>query len=374
MERKRILSLDGGGVRGVFTIEILARMEELLREKYKNEKPDFVLADHFQFMAGTSTGAILATLLSWGQTVDQVRTLYYERCQEIFPPFAPWRVWRFRRLWHRLARAIYGEESLADFLQDFFKDKVTGKPVDLGTDQLKTLLLLCMRNASTGSAWPVTNNKSALYNQPDDPACNLRLPLWQLVRASTAAPIYFLPEKIKVGDAEFAFIDGGMTPYNNPALIAALTAILPCYHIEWPTGPDKLLLVSIGTGRMRSVLKDLSFWTLNMGKNLLTVPQGLMESASMQQDFLCRVFGHCIFGDQIDTEVGDLIPAGQDLNLSGDKKFSYVRYDHSFGGQELIDAVAAVGELTLSNIKSMPLLTQLGQTYALKNVKLKHLL
>ena len=65
--RKRILTLDGGGIRGLFSIEVLARIEELLREHCGN--PKLVLADHFQMIARTSTGAIIGTFLSCGGEV-----------------------------------------------------------------------------------------------------------------------------------------------------------------------------------------------------------------------------------------------------------------------------------------------------------------
>jgi predicted acylesterase/phospholipase RssA len=121
-QRKRILALDGGGVRGFFTIEILARMEKLLREHLG--QPRLVLADHFQFMAGTSTGAIIATLLSWGESADTVRQPYREHCHEIFPPPAPWKVWRVARR----ARAFYGAEALSDSLRRYFHDEETDRP------------------------------------------------------------------------------------------------------------------------------------------------------------------------------------------------------------------------------------------------------
>ena len=79
--RRRILALDGGGIRGVFTIEVLARMEELLRQH--TGKKDLVLADHFDLIAGTSTGAIIATFLSWGESVDTIRRLYAEQAHRI---------------------------------------------------------------------------------------------------------------------------------------------------------------------------------------------------------------------------------------------------------------------------------------------------
>jgi hypothetical protein len=60
----------------------------------------------------------------------------------------------------------------------------------LGDDGLRTLLMMVMRNVTTDSPWPVTNNPLAKYNDRARPDCNLKLPLWQLVRASTAAPTF----------------------------------------------------------------------------------------------------------------------------------------------------------------------------------------
>ena len=77
------------------------------------------------------------------------------------------------------------------------------------------------------------NNPAAKYNQRDRKDCNLDLPLWQLVRASTAAPVYFPPEVVKLGRKEFIFVDGGITTYNNPAFQLFLMATLPPYRLCW---------------------------------------------------------------------------------------------------------------------------------------------
>src|SRR5258708_5757461 len=72
----------------------------------------------------------------------------------------------------------------------------------------------------------------------------------QVVRASTAAPPYFEPEKIQVAENLFgAFVDGGMSPHNNPALQLLMLATLDGYSWKWPTGESKLLIISAGTGR-----------------------------------------------------------------------------------------------------------------------------
>ena len=85
---KRILALDGGGIRGVFTLEVLVRIEEVLREYYAKQDPEkaktFVLRDHFDFLAGTSTGAIIATCLCWGMPVQEVRDLYLREGRKMF--------------------------------------------------------------------------------------------------------------------------------------------------------------------------------------------------------------------------------------------------------------------------------------------------
>jgi patatin-like phospholipase/acyl hydrolase len=62
---RKLLALDGGGIRGMITIEVLARLEEQLRGQF-NQNASFVLADYFDYIAGTSTGAIIATCLSMG--------------------------------------------------------------------------------------------------------------------------------------------------------------------------------------------------------------------------------------------------------------------------------------------------------------------
>ena len=74
---KKIFTLDGGGIRGILTVEILAKIEALLRDQTGAGK-DFVLADYFDFFAGTSTGAIVAACLSWGMTVERIRNFYLQ--------------------------------------------------------------------------------------------------------------------------------------------------------------------------------------------------------------------------------------------------------------------------------------------------------
>src|SRR5262249_32523712 len=100
---------------------------------------------------------------------------------------------------------------------------------------------------------------------------NRHYPLVNLVRASTAAPHYFDPELIPIapGMPPGLFVDGGVSPFNNPALRLFMIAALPQYRLAWPLGPEDLTIVSIGTGSFRyrvkreklSLLRTLAFVT-----------------------------------------------------------------------------------------------------------------
>ena len=305
---KRILALDGGGIRGIITLEILARIESLLREK-SGRQADFVLADYFDFIAGTSTGAIIGTALALGMSVADIRSFYLETGREMFEQASVLRRFRYK----------YEDTKLSQKLHEVFGDDTT-----LGSDRLKTLVMLVMRNATTDSPWPVSNNPFAKFNQRELPDCNLNIPLWQLVRASTAAPCFFPPEVVRVGAEEFIFIDGALTTYNNPAFQAFLMATVEPYNINWPAGEDKILLVSIGTGTNPKANADLQPCEMNILYHSASLPLALMFAALNEQDFLCRVFGKCLAGDPLDCEIGDLI--GRQGPVTP-KLFTYQRYN-----------------------------------------------
>ena len=354
---KRLLALDGGGIRGVFSLQILARIESELREKAGNK--NLVLADHFDYLAGTSTGAIIATCLAWGMSVSEVQQLYLDHATEMFrrAPF-------YRRFWNKFDAA-----AITNMFKMLFSEDGEGKiPALLGTKKLRTLLVLVMRNNSTGSPWPVSNNPAAKFNNPALPGCNLNLPLWQLVRASTAAPVYFPPETIDLGGKEQVFVDGGITPYNNPALLLYLMATLPCYNLNWDTGIDKMLLVSVGTGRARTGAGLMRGEKMNLLYNARAIPSALMESISVQQDVICRTIGLCKEGEEIDSELGDLRSVTSAEREA--RKFTYLRYDHCFTSEELERAVReSKSGFDLDNLRLIPFLQGIGSRYAAEHVR-----
>jgi hypothetical protein len=356
---RRILALDGGGVRGIFTLQILARIEGILREDAG--RPDLRLADVFDLVAGTSTGAIIATCLSWGMTVEEIERMYVAFGPLMFHPEPWYRQWRSR----------YRADTIASMFKETFReDDADRSPALMGSKRLRTTLLTVMRNATTGSPWPVTNHPAALYNDRSRDDCNLNVPLWKLLRASTAAPMFFPPERIEYGSRRFHFVDGGITPFNDPALIAVLTATLPQYRIAWPTGRDALHVISIGTGTTRAHLPAKLAEKINIIDQFDFLIPALIDSAAVQQDILCRILGDCLFGERIDRELGDL--AAPTLLSPTEQKFSYVRYDQKLD-DERISARQPRLDLRLDRVESMPALTELGREYAAAHVKREHL-
>ena len=364
---RKILALDGGGIRGILTLEILLQIERLLAEA-TGKGEAFRLCNYFDYIGGTSTGAIIAAGLTRGMSVGELLNFYQQMGPAMFD-----KAFILNRLKYR-----YESEPLARELQQTF-----GEATNLFPAQLKCLLLVVTRNVTTDSPWPISSNPLAKYNEPTRPDCNLHIPLWQLVRASTAAPVYFAPEVLQ-WDANdpsrtFKFVDGGVTPYNNPAFLLWRMATQAPYRLNWPTGEKKLLVVSVGTGTSPQLDANV-YSTSNILQNASSIPSALMYGAQVDQDINCRTMGRCVFGNAIDRELGDLIPLdaqakavplAQDLG----RAFLYARYNAELTGPWL--SSMGLGDIDASKVSQMDTvdhiheLQRIGQRVALE-VKLAH--
>ncbi len=319
---RKILALDGGGIRGVITLGVLEQLEQQLRDA-RGGDPEFRLSDFFDLIGGTSTGAIIAAGLARGMSVQEITSFYNDFGKIAFER---------RKLWMRW-QSLYGDGKLAKTLQEKF-----GAKTDLSPKNLRCLLTVVTRNGTTDSAWPISSNPAAKYNAPDRDDCNLKIELWKLVRASTAAPVFFPPEVIAWDNKDpaksFVFVDGGTTAYNNPAFLLFKMATEPAYQLGWPTGERNLLIVSVGTGSapvLGGTAQDPDSNVLEAVTNTLSA---LMSQASVDQDVSCRVVGRCTYGGIIDREIRDLIPVdpmtpNAPLSLAENlgKAFIYVRYN-----------------------------------------------
>jgi uncharacterized protein len=319
---KRILALDGGGLRGVLTLGMLREIETHLRARHGND-PAFRLSDYFDLMAGTSTGSIIAAALSLGMTVDEVHAHYMKLGNKVFK--------RSLLRWGPMqaVRAKFDDDDVAEALRGVLGDRRLDSP------DFKTGLLVMSKRLDTGSPWPITNNPQARYfhggtNKSTIP--NREYPLWQVVRASTAAPTFFDPEHIEIARSDPArglkgqrgtFVDGGVSPSNNPALQAVMTATMDGYHLRWASGADKLLVVSVGTGKANPALGPENLITGNTVVQAVLALAALMEDCGDQVESVMQwLAATSPTARPIDREMGTAGPP-----LAGAGLFSYLRYN-----------------------------------------------
>lgn len=247
---KRVLAVDGGGIRGALAVGIISQIELTLRKKF--DRPDLVLADYFDLIGGTSTGAIIAAGLALGRSAEDLRDLY----RRLGP-----RVFRRGGLRIPLIQPRFDPKRLEEVIREELGAST------LGDAPWKTGFAAVAKRVDTGSSWILTNCPQSKYWEGDpeevaaqpDPALrkimpNQDYPLAVIVQASAAAPFYFDMVRLQVSKDDLgAFFDGAVTPHGNPSLQLAMTALVPAYGLGWEPGADKLLIVSVGTGQPRPV-------------------------------------------------------------------------------------------------------------------------
>ncbi len=356
-DRKRMLALDGGGILGVMSLGALRQIETQLRAH--TGKPDLLLRDFFDYFAGTSTGAIIAAGLAVGKSVDEIERIYLEEGHDIFD-----RHGFLTRTFSRF-RSKFSHAKLTQRLKQEFTDKTIlqlHKDGRLATDRH---LLVVTRNLETDSPWPISTNPAAKYNDETRADCNLRIPLWQLVRASAAAPTFFAPERLQWDpvdpDKQFFFEDGGVTPYNNPSFLLYKMATAPEYRLEWPTGEDRMMMISVGTGYSYRLLPDPHSGGESILQTAATLPAEMMRAVAIENDISCRTVGRCVAGPELDREICDMIPPP---GTKTDRAFLYARYDIETSPEKLhalglgdIDT----GTLAMDNPDAAPDMKRIGE-------------
>jgi uncharacterized protein len=357
---KRILSLDGGGVRGVIAVAFLERIEAVLAG---HAAPQATLCEHFDLIGGTSTGAIIATGLALGKTTSELRDIY----QRLAP------------------RAFKRSRFRIPFLQPKFdvaglRREISAIVGDEALDSaaLRTGLGIVAKRADTASLWIVANNPRAPYwNDPRDGNYigNRQYKLANLLRASTAAPTYFEPESIPILErVKGLFIDGGVSPHNNPALALFMMARLKPYGLCWETGPDKLTVVSIGTGGYRHRLNAASLGRMKNVTIALHALRTIIDDSSGLVLALMQWFGESPTPWLVNSEMRDLaeqFPAGP--------LFRFLRYDVRLEADWLKEHLdLKVGDRDLARVREMdnpdsiPLAYQIGCAAAERQVKAEH--
>lgn len=220
MDKKfKILSLDGGGVRGYLTIMILENVEKQLNARDNSKKP---IGEYFDLIAGTSTGAIIGGLLAIGKSASEVRKIYEDDIKEIFSDSMQ------NKFPFNLFRAKYSSHNLTKKAEEHFED-LTFK--DVTTDLLVT---------SVDITTMTPRFYKSAYNSRNTGRVDEKLS--DAIVASASAPTFF-PVKQKLEHSS-QLIDGGVVA-NNPSLVALIDA----FSFEDKPNQNDIVLLSVGTGK-----------------------------------------------------------------------------------------------------------------------------
>ena len=211
---RKILTIDGGGVKGIFPAAFLATVEQCF------ERP---LWECFDLIAGTSTGGIIALALGLGISATEIKELYMRLGPEVFSPQ------NRHSLWQQLRKAKYNPKTLRDLLVKTFGQNTLGAS--------KTRLVIPAVHALNNQVYVFKTRHHRRFE------VDHRVPMVDVAMATAAAPIYFPPHVTANGQR---LVDGGVWA-NNPLGMAAVEAMAV---LDWPR--DKIVALSLGCSRYPS--------------------------------------------------------------------------------------------------------------------------
>ena len=232
----RILSIDGGGIRGVIPGQVLVALEEKLQTKTKN--PQARIGDFFDLIAGTSTGGILTCILlcpdsknpkSPKFTAKEAVELYLERGDEIFDADT----WQKISSGFGMADEKYSAQQLEDTLKEFLEDI-----------RLSQLIKPCLI-----TAYDIKRRRAHFFNQMDAKKKDGHdFYIRDVARATSAAPTFFEAARIhSFAELPYPLVDGGVFA-NNPTMCAYAEA-----RESFPDKPTakEMVVLSLGTGHVK---------------------------------------------------------------------------------------------------------------------------
>ena len=274
-KKVRILTLDGGGIRGIIPATIIKYIEEYLEKKI----PGTTIADHFDFISGTSTGGILTAIYLAPQDGDHTKAKYAASealdfyVKEGYGIFNASKISNWKRLWGLRSATLFSPRNLENLLQQKFGD--------LLISALIKPCLITTYNMNTKSSFFFTSNENTSKRE---------FYVRDVLRSTSAAPTYFPPAKIKnmaanvqenKALAEMINLDGGVFA-NNPTMCAYAEARNTNFKDRNNNEPSakQMYILSIGTGgggfELQQKEKSANWSLLTWAK---TIPDIMMDGS-----------------------------------------------------------------------------------------------
>jgi predicted acylesterase/phospholipase RssA len=300
---RRILTIDGGGVRGIIPATLLARLEATTGR---------LTRESFDFVAGTSTGAVLAAGIAAGIPADRLVSLYAERSGEVF---------RRIPVLSTLRRIVRGEVYDTAVLNALIRDELGSEARDWRLNDSPVDLLITAKRLRDGMPW---------YFVRDNPVNSCRagsIRLSDTATASAAAPTYFAPWEI-AGIGEL--IDGGIGVAGNPVYQACVEA----FHFTDAYSPADTLVVSLGTGKLLQRPRPSWLWTW-LGWLLSEL---LRSPAEQQTELVHRHWPEATFYRmdlELEREIGlDAVERVGELRAMGERLAAAVDWEAVLDGRD----------------------------------------
>lgn len=267
----KILSLAGGGYRGLYTATVLNELEMYIKEK----NPDDCIANYFDLITGTSIGGILALALAYEISAEEIVNVFNQKGEDIFK--------KQTYSGYGITQAKYNSDNLKTILKSWFGEKLLG--------DLKHPVVIPAVNYNTG--FPVTFKTAHHASFKRD----WKFKIVDIALATSAAPTYFKRHTIEQSE----YIDGGIFA-NSPTLIGLHEAEI---FFEKPINNVKIL--SIGTMSSKKMLNPktnkkggLIDWGEN---NLLRAASNIIDiTLSSQQLFMQQIVKHRIKENLIEID------------------------------------------------------------------------
>jgi len=226
----KILSIDGGGIKGVFPAFFLTLLEDELKNR---EDGKTKIYQHFDLITGTSTGGIIAIALALGISAKEIYHLYLDNAKKIFGNKK--NLW-----WGQIMNPAHERDFLEKLVRDKFKESNNGTDPRLAN--CKTDVCIPIYDLIKGNPSVLKTKYHPAFER------DYHIPAYQAAMATSAAPTYFAPytsdyEDLNGTKKGFANkVDGGVMA-NNPTLVALLEA-LKAFKVEM----SDLEILSLGTG------------------------------------------------------------------------------------------------------------------------------
>jgi len=280
MKKVRILSIDGGGIRGILPGTILTYIEEQIKKKTKN--PKATVGQYFDFVAGTSTGGILSLIYicpddkgGYKFSAKQAVDLYLDQGDEIFDVSLAHKI----KSLGGIRDEKYSATEIEEALETYF-----------GNTQLSQALKPCLI-----TSYDIRNRKAHFFTSADATEPMFDYYFKSVARATSAAPTYFEPARVlSIFGTPHALIDGGVFA-NNPTLCAYAEARTTDFgkvlnNKEKPSKPSasQMLIVSVGTGSIKKPYHYKDYKDAGMIKWLQPLIDIMMSGNSETVDYQLR--------------------------------------------------------------------------------------